>query len=248
LSRGASPRYRAAALRRRGLPSPPPPPTPAPTPAPACRRPSSQTTAGAAAAPRAHAAAMPRSGRAGHARPGSQPLGGQWAPAPALPIGWARRRRRFIDPTNDVTGLSRYVRVCADGARSWRCRCCKAPGAASARTGAPPLRRALASRRCPLPPLPPAAVLPSPRLICGPLPHHTRTRSPCAATCYPQALGILFDPDSSFVKLRSIEATGPSTIEADYESGGYLKLPWHPRVAPYAGQPPSCGAARRAPR
>lgn len=65
---------------------------------------------------------------------------------------------------------------------------------------------------------------------------------PC---CYCQALGILFDPQSSFVKLKSIKVSGPSTIEADYESGGYLKFPWKPRVAPYEGECRQCRAGEQ---
>ena len=51
-----------------------------------------------------------------------------------------------------------------------------------------------------------------------------------------QALGLLFDPEYSMVRLRSIRVAGPRTIEADYVSGGYLRFPWHPRVEPYEGQ------------
>ncbi|GAB4818337.1 hypothetical protein N2152v2_005383 [Parachlorella kessleri] len=52
---------------------------------------------------------------------------------------------------------------------------------------------------------------------------------------YTKALGLLFDPEYSVVRLRSISVAGPRTIEADYVSGGYLKFPWHPRVEPYEG-------------
>lgn len=52
---------------------------------------------------------------------------------------------------------------------------------------------------------------------------------------YLTALGLLFDADYSAVRLLGIQVTGPRTIEADYTSGGYLKLPWHPRVEPYTG-------------
>ncbi|KAG1656176.1 hypothetical protein FOA52_008715 [Chlamydomonas sp. UWO 241] len=55
---------------------------------------------------------------------------------------------------------------------------------------------------------------------------------------YLTALGLLFDPQYSKVVLRKISITGPSTIEADYTSGGYLRqenFPWRPYVAPYDG-------------
>lgn len=52
---------------------------------------------------------------------------------------------------------------------------------------------------------------------------------------YTRALDLLFDPAHSAVRLKGIRVTGPSTIEADYVMGGYLKFPWNPRVAPFEG-------------
>lgn len=53
--------------------------------------------------------------------------------------------------------------------------------------------------------------------------------------CALQALGLLFDPAYSVVRLRGIEVTGPHRIEADFLLGGYLRFPWHPRVEPFVG-------------
>jgi hypothetical protein len=39
--------------------------------------------------------------------------------------------------------------------------------------------------------------------------------------------------------LEGIKVTGPSTIEADWVSAGWLKkelFPWHPKVPPFKGQ------------
>lgn len=52
---------------------------------------------------------------------------------------------------------------------------------------------------------------------------------------YRQALSLLFDPLESTLQVSSLRATGPSTIEADYVASGTLKLPWRPRIAPWAG-------------
>lgn len=52
---------------------------------------------------------------------------------------------------------------------------------------------------------------------------------------YLKALGLLFDAGASAVRLAGIRVTGPSTIEADWVLGGYLRLPWHPRVEPFEG-------------
>ncbi|KAL4443958.1 hypothetical protein ABPG75_011695 [Micractinium tetrahymenae] len=52
---------------------------------------------------------------------------------------------------------------------------------------------------------------------------------------YMKALGILFDASYSAVQLKDIRVTGPRTIEADWLLGGYLKLPWHPRVEAFQG-------------
>lgn len=51
---------------------------------------------------------------------------------------------------------------------------------------------------------------------------------------YLTALGLLFDPKDSEVKLTNIEVTSPTTIETDGTLRGYLRFPWHPRVDPYA--------------
>jgi hypothetical protein len=53
---------------------------------------------------------------------------------------------------------------------------------------------------------------------------------------YITALGILFDANYSRVQLLDIQVTGPNTIEAKWTLGGYLKFPWHPRVAPFEGK------------
>lgn len=56
-----------------------------------------------------------------------------------------------------------------------------------------------------------------------------------------QALGILFDASYSAVQLVGIRVTSPTTIEAEWRLGGYLKLPWHPRIEPVDGE---CGSVR----
>jgi len=53
---------------------------------------------------------------------------------------------------------------------------------------------------------------------------------------YLTALGILFDANYSRVQLVDIKVTEPYTIEARWTLGGYLKFPWHPRVAPFEGK------------
>lgn len=53
---------------------------------------------------------------------------------------------------------------------------------------------------------------------------------------YITALGILFDANYSRVQLLDIQVTDPYTIEARWTLGGYLKFPWHPRVAPFEGK------------
>ncbi|KAG7667161.1 hypothetical protein Ndes2526B_g04334 [Nannochloris sp. 'desiccata'] len=53
---------------------------------------------------------------------------------------------------------------------------------------------------------------------------------------YLTALGILFDANYSRVQLLDIQVTGPYTIEATWTLGGYLRFPWHPRVAPFEGK------------
>jgi hypothetical protein len=50
---------------------------------------------------------------------------------------------------------------------------------------------------------------------------------------YLTALGLLFDPKDSFVRLTSISVTSPTTVETDGTLEGYLRFPWHPRVDPY---------------
>jgi hypothetical protein len=50
---------------------------------------------------------------------------------------------------------------------------------------------------------------------------------------YLTALGLLFDPKDSFVRLTSIAVTSPTTVETDGTLEGYLRFPWHPRVDPY---------------
>jgi hypothetical protein len=53
---------------------------------------------------------------------------------------------------------------------------------------------------------------------------------------YLTALSLLFDANYSRVQLLDIQVTGPYTIEARWTLGGYLKFPWHPRVAPFEGK------------
>ena len=57
-----------------------------------------------------------------------------------------------------------------------------------------------------------------------------------------QALGLLFDPEHSQVKLLSIAVTGPSTIAASWTLGGYLRFPWRPRVKEFQGDQCFCSA------
>ncbi|GFR48705.1 hypothetical protein Agub_g10661 [Astrephomene gubernaculifera] len=52
---------------------------------------------------------------------------------------------------------------------------------------------------------------------------------------YLTALGVLFDPRVSKVELLGIRVSGPRSIEADWRLGGYLNLPWNPRVEPFEG-------------
>lgn len=55
---------------------------------------------------------------------------------------------------------------------------------------------------------------------------------------YLAALDILFDPEFSGVKLLDIRVTGPRTVFAEWELGGYLRstfFPWRPRVEPFKG-------------
>ncbi|CAK0885207.1 unnamed protein product [Prorocentrum cordatum] len=51
----------------------------------------------------------------------------------------------------------------------------------------------------------------------------------------PQALGFLFDPAVSTLRLDGIRVTGANVIEADYVAEGTIKLPWRPRIDPWAG-------------
>lgn len=52
---------------------------------------------------------------------------------------------------------------------------------------------------------------------------------------YLQAVSILFDPARSKQELLSIAVTSPTTIDAKWTLGGYLKFPWKPRVVPFEG-------------
>ena len=45
-----------------------------------------------------------------------------------------------------------------------------------------------------------------------------------------QALGLLFDPSVSAVQLVDIQVTSPSTIEAQWRMGGYLRFPCKPHL------------------
>ena len=50
---------------------------------------------------------------------------------------------------------------------------------------------------------------------------------------YLTALGLLFDPATSEVTVRSVEVTSPTTIESVGTLEGYLRFPWHPKVDKY---------------
>lgn len=52
---------------------------------------------------------------------------------------------------------------------------------------------------------------------------------------YRRALAILFDPQYSITQLKDIRIIGPHKIQATWILGGYLRLPWHPRVEPFTG-------------
>eukprot|EP00897_Mesotaenium_endlicherianum_P009254 jgi/Mesen1/8357/ME000463S07801 len=52
---------------------------------------------------------------------------------------------------------------------------------------------------------------------------------------YLQAVSILFDPAFSKQELVSIAVTSPTTIDAKWTLGGFLKFPWRPRVVPFEG-------------
>jgi hypothetical protein len=51
---------------------------------------------------------------------------------------------------------------------------------------------------------------------------------------YRKALSFLFDPQQSDVYDVSGRVT-TNGIEVDYVATGVLKLPWHPRIAPWSG-------------
>ena len=61
------------------------------------------------------------------------------------------------------------------------------------------------------------------------------TNTTAGLSRYIAALGLLFDPAVSFVRLLSIAPTGPRTVEAAFQLGGYLRFPWHPRIEPVTG-------------
>lgn len=77
---------------------------------------------------------------------------------------------------------------------------------------------------------------------CRPLPtacpppasYEPRACLPASPMCL-QALTLLFDASYSAVQLVGISVTSPTTIEADWKMGGYLRFPWHPRVEPFLG-------------
>ena len=52
---------------------------------------------------------------------------------------------------------------------------------------------------------------------------------------YIKALDLLFETESSEVKLLSMEVSGEKEIVAEYILGGNLKFPWKPCVSPYKG-------------
>jgi len=53
---------------------------------------------------------------------------------------------------------------------------------------------------------------------------------------YLTALGLLFDPANSRVRLLSIAVTGPREVRAKWTLGGYLLLPWKPFVPAFEGE------------
>lgn len=52
---------------------------------------------------------------------------------------------------------------------------------------------------------------------------------------YIDVVKVLFDPAHSQQKLLGIRINGPNSITADWLLGGYLQLPWNPRVVPFTG-------------
>lgn len=53
---------------------------------------------------------------------------------------------------------------------------------------------------------------------------------------YRQALGFLFDPAVSNLRLTGdVRLSGENMIEADYIASGTIKLPWRPQIPPWSG-------------
>ena len=52
---------------------------------------------------------------------------------------------------------------------------------------------------------------------------------------YKTALSLLFSPDESTLGDVRVRVTGERTIQATYVASGTLKLPWKPRIQPWAG-------------
>ncbi|KAH7282997.1 hypothetical protein KP509_35G055700 [Ceratopteris richardii] len=52
---------------------------------------------------------------------------------------------------------------------------------------------------------------------------------------YVAAVKLLFDPNSSYHELKSLNVIGPNMIQAKWKLEGYLKFPWHPHIQPYEG-------------
>ena len=52
---------------------------------------------------------------------------------------------------------------------------------------------------------------------------------------YQQALSLLFKPELSALEDVQVSVGEGRTIVADYTATGELKLPWHPRIAPWRG-------------
>ena len=61
------------------------------------------------------------------------------------------------------------------------------------------------------------------------------TNSVASLSRYRNALGLLFDPEQSYVRLLGPPTVEESTrrITARIRSGGVLRLPWRPRIPAY---------------
>ena len=62
------------------------------------------------------------------------------------------------------------------------------------------------------------------------------TNSVVGLSRYLKALTLLFDASVSAVRLVEIHVAAPDTIIATWKLGGYLTLPWHPRIEMMEGR------------